>query len=798
MKKLCCVAMLFLLFASIVKSLEKDNLRLWYKAPANTMLSDSPNGWHDDAHWLSALPLGNGSLGAMVFGGVYRERIQLSEETVWSGSHQSCDNPDAPKYLNEIRNLLMNGKYKEATRLTNKTQKCKGNGSGRGNGANVPFGCFQTMGDLWIDFVNQTPYTDYMRELNLSDATVTVKYQQNGINFKRKVFVSYPDQVMVMHLIADKEKQFTFTCRMNRPERFDTRAEAGQLVMTGALPDGKGGNGLEYMVRLKAVSKGGNITLTDSTLSVKDADEVMLLLAASTDYELEYPVYKGRNYKSITSASIARAEKKSYEQLYENHRTDYAQYYNRVRFELSETADSVPTDVMVEEARKGKINKRLYELMFQYGRYLLISSSRPGTMPANLQGIWANKLQTPWNGDYHTDVNLEMNYWLAEVTNLSEMHLPLFDLMKSLVKPGSETARIQYGKRGWVVHPITNVWGYTSPGEEASWGMHTGAAAWLCQHIGEHYRFTGDKEFLKEMYPVLRGAVEFYMDWLVMNPKTGKLVSGPAVSPENTFIAPDGSRCQISMGPSHDQQVIWQLFDDYEMISGVLGVDDRFTQTVTEAKRMLAGIETGADGRIKEWAEEFPEAEPGHRHISHLFAVHPGAQINSLQTPELVEAAGKSIDYRIKHGGGHTGWSSAWLVSQYARILETEKAKASLDKVLEKSLNKNLFTQCPPFQIDANFGTVAGIAEMLLQSHVLDKGAYVIQLLPSLPREWKEGEYTGLKARGGFEVDVKWDNGKIVSARIRSLLGNKFRVWYNGQYLPAEDLQKGDVWIYGE
>lgn len=661
---------LFLLSCSTPQQEQSSSLKLWYESPADATVADSPNGWQDDAEWLKGLPLGNGSLGAVVFGDVAMERIQLNEETMWSGSPQDCDNPDAPQYLDKIRQLLFEGKYKEATELTNRTQVCTGQGSGGGNGSTVPFGCFQTMGDLWIDFANKEAYSDYRRELNL----------------------------------------------------------------------------------------------------------------------------KGRDYLSLTRESIAKAEKKTFESLYQAHRKEYAAYFDRASFQLTESPDTLATDVLVAQAKAGEINPHLYELMFQYGRYLLISSSRPGTMPANLQGIWANKLQTPWNGDYHTDVNIEMNYWPAEVTNLSEMHLPMFDLIASLVEPGTKTAQTQYQKKGWVVHPITNVWGYTSPGEYASWGMHTGAPAWICQHIGEHYRFTGDKDFLRKMYPVLKGAVEFYMDWLVTDPKTDKLVSGPAVSPENTFVAPDGSQCQISMGPTHDQQTIWQLFDDFEMASEALQINDAFTQEVADAKGRLLETRIASDGRIMEWAQEFPEAEPGHRHISHLFAVHPGSQINLLQIPKLAEAASKSMDYRISHGGGHTGWSSAWLISQYARLHRAEKAKESLDKVLEKSLNPNLFTQCPPFQIDANFGTTAGIAEMLLQSHVCEQDAYIIQLLPSLPAGWKNGKFSGLKARGGFEVSVEWKDGVMVYAEIKSLLGNPFRVWYRGKYIETGDLEKGKTW----
>lgn len=771
------------------KEVTENNMRLWYKTPANATVKDQSNGWVNNVEWLKALPLGNGSLGAMVFGDVNLERIQLNEESMWSGSQDDNDNANAPEHLDEIKRLLFNGKYKEATELTNKTQICKGQGSGHGNGASVPFGCFQTLGDLWIDFPSNSEYTDYIRELNLENATVNVAYTQNGIRYKRETFISHPDKVLVSRFTSDHNGKISFNCSLSRPERFSTYTHNNQLIMQGKLSDGKGGDGLEYMVRLKAVAKRGDIQYTDSSILIDNADEAILILSASTDYKLDYPTYKGRDYVSITDNAILSASSKSYNELYNSHVKEYQKYYTRVNFNLEcSTKDTIPTDVLVANAAKGDINKHLYELMFQYGRYLLISSSRPGCLPANLQGIWANQTQTPWNGDYHTDVNAEMNYWPAEVTNLSELHLPLFDLLESLVEPGTKTARIQYNKRGWVVHPITNVWGFTSPGESASWGMHTGASAWICQHIFEHYRFTGDKEFLSRMYPVLKGAVEFYMDWLTTNPHTGLLVSGPAVSPENTFIAPDGSYSQICMGPTHDQQTIWQLFDDFLKSSEILGYKDNFVNSVHDAQSKLAGNQIGADGRLMEWPEEFKEIEPGHRHISHLFALHPGSQINILQTPELAEAANKSIDYRLNHGGGHTGWSAAWLINQYARLQRADKALYSLNKVLEKSLNPNLFTICPPFQIDANFGTTSGIAEMLIQSHVYDKGVYVIQLLPAIPHEWSEGEFKGLKARGGFEVSASWKNGRLKSVSIKSILGNKYKVIYNDREIKHSDL----------
>lgn len=783
--------------ARIVASDDGPKMKLWYLSPADAAVKDGTDAWTDDVEWLKALPLGNGSLGAMVFGDVPMERIQLNEETMWSGSPQHSDNPVAAENLQRIRQLLFEGRYREATELTNRTQVCTGAGSGSGNGKDVPYGSFQTLGDLWIDFDCKDEYTDYYRDLDLETAVATVSYTQDGVRYRREIFVSRPDQVMVVRMTADRRGALSFTCRMTRPERFTTSCEAGQLVMSGALNDGYGGSNLRYMARLKAVTRGGETSCTDDALRVSGADEVILLLAASTDYRLDYPLYKGRDYVNITRRAIEQAGYKSYTSLLKAHLKEYEPYFDRVSLRLGgDESQDIPTDERLERVKQGADDEHLCELMFQYGRYLLIASSRPGTMPANLQGIWANKVQTPWNGDYHTNVNIQMNYWPAEVANLSECQLPLFNLIASLVKPGHETARVQYGMRGWVVHPITNIWGYTSPGESSSWGMHPGGTGWLCQHICEHYRFTGDKDFLQRMYPVLKGAVEFYLDWLTVDPRSGKLVSGPAASPENSFVAPDGSRAQISMGPTHDQQVIWQLFDDFGMASRELGIDDDLVHRVAAAKANLAPTKIGHDGRIMEWAEEFEEVEPGHRHISHLFAVHPGAQINMLQTPELAAAAGKSMDYRIAHGGGHTGWSSAWLIIQYARLLRGEQAKGSLDTVLRRCVMPNLFTQHPPFQMDANFGTTVGIAEMLLQSHVYDNGAYVLQLLPALPAAWPDGEFTGLKARGGFEVSARWQAGRMVELRVKSLLDNDFRVWYDGDYIASEKIGRGKTWVW--
>lgn len=757
-------------------------LKLWYHQPAKSSVADDANAWKDDPEWLKALPLGNGSLGAMVFGDVNKERIQLSEESMWSGGPNDNDNPYAYPAQAEIRKLLFEGKYKEATELTQQTQICKGEGTGHGNGATLPFGCFQTLGDLWIDFEKESSYENYYRELDMEDAVVRVSYTQDGIQYKREVFISQPDQLMVIKLTADKPGSISFKSSMTRPEKFHTTAEENQLLMQGTLSDGKGGNGLQYMARLSALNKNGTVRYTDSLLIVENADEVTLLLTASTDYLLEYPNYKGREYKYITATSLQRGKEIPFEELLKRHKEEYQQYYKRVDFKLtSEESDTIPTDVRLQQFKETESDLKLVELLFQYGRYLLISSSRPGTLPANLQGIWANKIQTPWNGDYHTDVNVQMNYWLAEVTNLSEMHLPLFDLMKSIQDPGSKTAKIHYNADGWVVHPVTNVWGFTSPGENSGWGMHVGGGAWLTTHIMEHYYFTLDKDFLKERYPVLKESTQFYMDWLIPDPKTGELVSGPSVSPENSFLAPDGSISKICMAPSHDQQVIWQLFKNFIDASNALGIDNDFLQKVIQAQQQLAKPKIGSDGRLMEWNEEFEEVEKGHRHISHLFALHPGYQIDIQKTPKLALAAKKSLDFRIQNGGGGTGWSAVWLINQYARLGDSENAKQSLNSVLKKSVSPNLFGLHPPFQMDANFGATAGIAEILLQSQSGE-----LRLLPALPKDWESGEVKGLCGRGGFVIDIKWKSGELVNVRVYSKKGGLCTLVYKGKEINFE------------
>jgi len=786
-KKTTILFSIIILLSSLAEAKSKQPMRLWFNKPANASLADNKNGWINNEEWLKALPIGNGFLGAMIFGDVNKERIQLNEKSLWSGSHDDSDNPNAYLSLNGIRQLLWAGKYKEATELTNKSQVCQGAGSGYGNGSGAPFGCFQTLGDLWIDFGKSDPFQAYHRELDMNNGVIQVSYLQNDIQFKREIFTSFPDRALVIRLSANKKGALSFKSTLNRPERFKTHSENGQLMMTGTLNNGKGGNGMNYVARLKAIATGGVVTYSNDTVAVKNADEVILFLTAATNYKPEYPNYQGNDPIKTSLEQLTKASSKTYTSLLNRHTHDFSALFGKVNLQLSANdPDTIPTDIRLKNQKNKSDDFHLQEVYFQYGRYLLISSSREGSLPANLQGIWANEIQTPWNGDYHTDINVQMNYWPADVTNLSECYQPLTDLVESLVKPGGKTAALQYKASGWCVHPITNVWGYTAPGEQASWGMHLGAGGWLCEHLWDHYTFTMDRKYLERVYPIMLNASQFYLDWLVKDPKTGKLVSGPAASPENAFFAPDGSVCQISMGPSHDQEVIYELFTNILKASVILKDTTPSLEKIRNALKDLAMPQIGSDGRLMEWAQEYPEQEPGHRHMSHLYGLYPASIYTLKGTPELANAVRKSLEYRLANGGGGTGWSRAWLISLFARLDEGDQAYKHLTTLISGSTLSNLFDSCPPFQIDGNFGATAGISEMLLQS----QNGY-IELLPALPSVWKNGEVKGLVARGGFVIDIKWENNQLVSARIYSRNGGACSVRYKEKNIAISNLKAG-------
>lgn len=746
-------------------------------------------------------PLGNGRLGAALYGGITEERVFLNETGMWSGSPQEADRPDAHKALPEIRRLLLEGKNHEAEALVNAHFTCAAEGSGHGTGANIPFGCYQTLGQLRLSFP-KPPATsasappeikNYRRTLDVADAIGRLDYEQGGVRYTREAFVSAPGEVIVIRLTANEPGRISFTATLNRPERFAVEpVGADGLLMHGRLPDGREADtGVRYAARLKIIPRGGTLETIGDSLRLRGADEALLLVTAATDIK----TFAGRRVtdaRAAAEADLARVVEKSYDALRAEHITDYRSYFDRVALDLGTSSPDVAarsTPERLKAFHEGDADPSLATLFFNFGRYLLISSSRPGGLPANLQGIWADKIQTAWNGDWHTNVNVQMNYWPAEVTNLSDLHAPLFDLIGSLVEPGQKTARAYYDARGWVSFLLANPWGFTSPGESASWGSTVSCSAWLCQHLWDHYLFTGDRDFLARAYPILKGASEFYLDMLITDPKTGRLVTAPSNSPENAFLL-DGKPAHVCLGPTADQQLLRYLFAATRDAAALLDRDTALRAELDATLPRLAPTRLGSDGRVLEWLEEYPEADPQHRHIAHLWGLYPGDEITPRATPELAAGARKTLDVR---GDGSTGWSLAYKMLLRARLGDGDRAHTIFRNALrpaDASTSKknwsggtyaNLFGSHPPFQIDGNFGLSAGIAELLLQS-----SSDEITLLPAVPAAWPSGSVRGLRARGGFEIDFHWREGHPTEATIRSVGGVKTTLRLGDRVFPIE------------
>jgi len=740
--------------SGVCYSQKNTSLKLWYDQPSGTT-------------WENALPIGNGRLGAMVYGNVDTEIIQLNEHTLWSGSPNRNDNPLALDSLSEIRKLIFDGQQKEAERMANRVILSK-----RSHGQ-----MFEPAGDLHLSFYGHENFTNYYRELDIEKAVAKTSYKVAGVTYTREILASFPDRVIVIHLTASKPNSISFTAFYSTPlPNVEIKATgSGQLAFSGTTIDHEGIKGMiKYKGIVQIKKQNGSLSRTDTSIVVKNADEATIYISIATNFNNYHDINANENERA--ASYLNKATPKSFANILKAHVAAYQKYFNRVKLDLGTTeASSLPTNERLKNFNSVN-DPQFVALYYQFGRYLLISSSQPGGQPANLQGIWNNKVKPPWDSKYTININAEMNYWPAEKTNLSELHEPFLQMVKEMAVTGQQTAKDMYGARGWMAHHNTDIWRATGAVDGAFWGAWINGGGWTSQHLWEHYLYTGDKTFLTSVYSVLKGAATFYVDFLIEHPTRHWLVINPDMSPENAPKAHQGS--SLDAGTTMSNQIIFDVFSSTIRAAEILNKDKAFVDTLKQMRKRLPPMQIGQHGQLQEWLDDVDDPTDDHRHISHLYGLFPSNQISPFRTPQLYSAAKNTL---IQRTDVSTGWSMGWKVNWWAKMLDGNHA----NKLIQNQLTpvdartrsggtyNNLFDAHPPFQIDGNFGCTSGITEMLMQS-----ADGTIHLLPALPDIWMTGGYiSGLKARGGFEIiNMQWKDGKLLKAVIKSTLGGNLRL----------------------